>query len=70
MIKSNVNTKDKNMGRKKSYADIVIHGNMRRHGGGKESSFCHRYKNYNVRTNLCSNYYDVSTWSGHKPSYM
>ena len=62
-IKSNIETKDKNTGSKKLYANIVIHGNKRRHDVGLENWHNHRYKNYNVRPNLFIIYDGVSTRS-------
>ena len=41
MIKSNIDTKDEKLGRKKSYADIVIHTNKKRHDVRTESSRVH-----------------------------
>ena len=43
VIKSNVDTKDENRGRNRSYAEIFIHQNMRRHGVEKEMSCDHPY---------------------------
>ena len=43
VIESNIETKDKNVGRKQSYADILIHRNIIRHGVGTESCRDHQY---------------------------
>ena len=70
VIELNVETKDENTGSKRSYSDIFIHGNKRRHDVGRESSRNHRYKNDNVYPNLCSSYDDTRTKSHCKLSSM
>ena len=59
VIGVNVETKNKNMGRKMLYADIFIHRNDKRNDAGAESSRDHQYTNYDIRPNLCSSYDDV-----------
>ena len=52
------------MGKKKSYSEIVIHGNNKWHDVMTESSHDHPIQNEDVRPNLCRSNDDVTAW-GH-----
>ena len=67
-IESNVEIKDKNIERKKLYADIVIHRNKIQHDVRMEIILDQQYKNDYGRPNLYSSYDNVSTQSCCKPS--
>ena len=70
VVDSNIETKDENFGRKKSYADIFIHGNHKRHNVKTESRHVRPIQNDDVRPNLYSSYDDVNSLSHCKLSNM
>ena len=70
LIKSNAEVKYEKLGSKKSYADIVIHRNKKRHNIRKEISQYHTIHNDNVRPNLYSSNDDSNAWSHRKPFDM
>ena len=51
VIESNIETKDKNVGSKKSYTYIVIHGNKKRNDVRTESNHNHMIQNDDVGPN-------------------
>ena len=67
MVESNIETKDKKVGGKKSYTDIFIHKNKKRYGVNTESSRNHQIKNDDVSLNLYSINDNGNTNSYHKP---
>ena len=69
-VESNIETKDKKVERKKSSADIFIHGNKKHNNVSREISRDYRIQNEDVRSNLCSSNDGTNMWSNHKPYYM
>ena len=69
-IDSNIETKDGKLGRKKSYADIVIHGNKKWKDLRTESSRVHPIQSDDIRPNLYSSNDNENAWSYCKPSDM
>ena len=70
VIESNIETKDKKLGMKKSYAEIVINSNKKRNAVSTEISHDHPIQHDDARPNLCSINDNATVWSHCKPSDM
>ena len=70
VIQSNAETKDKKVGRDKSYTDIVIHRNKKRHDVRKESIRFNLIKNEGIHLNYYSTNNNANVRSHCNPSDM
>ena len=68
VTKSNVDTKDEKLVRKKLYTEISIHWNNKWYDIRTKIRRVHPIRNYDVSPILQSSNDDANMWSHHKPS--